>query len=77
MNDKQSCADIDECEGRGPGVCSHLCINTLGSYQCDCHPGYVMETGGHSCKITGKVFLMDILGLVFASLGNPLFRQLY
>ncbi|TNN77575.1 Low-density lipoprotein receptor-related protein 2 [Liparis tanakae] len=58
MNDQQSCADIDECEGRGPGVCSQLCINTLGSYQCDCHPGYVMEMGGHHCKITGEPFLL-------------------
>ncbi|KAK9522325.1 hypothetical protein VZT92_018799 [Zoarces viviparus] len=58
MEDGLTCADIDECEGRWPGVCSQLCINTLGSYQCDCLPGYIMETGGHQCKITGEPFLL-------------------
>ncbi|XP_054466107.1 low-density lipoprotein receptor-related protein 2 [Anoplopoma fimbria] len=58
MEDGLTCADIDECEGRWPGVCSQLCINTLGSYQCDCHPGYIMEMGGHHCKITGEPFLL-------------------
>ncbi|XP_068576829.1 very low-density lipoprotein receptor isoform X2 [Cebidichthys violaceus] len=58
LEDGLTCADIDECEGRWPGVCSQLCINALGSYQCDCHPGYIMETGGHHCKITGEPFLL-------------------
>ncbi|XP_068422760.1 very low-density lipoprotein receptor [Clinocottus analis] len=58
MNDGQTCDDIDECEGQWPGVCSQLCVNTLGSYQCDCHPGYIMETDEHHCKITGEPFLL-------------------
>ncbi|XP_070760898.1 very low-density lipoprotein receptor [Enoplosus armatus] len=59
MEDGLTCADIDECEGRSPGVCSQLCINAPGSYQCDCHPGYIMEAGGHHCKITGEPFLLS------------------
>lgn len=56
MEDGLTCADIDECEDRWPSMCSQLCINTEGSYKCDCHPGYIMETDGRHCKITGKVF---------------------
>ncbi|XP_031156474.2 very low-density lipoprotein receptor isoform X2 [Sander lucioperca] len=59
MADGLTCADIDECEGRSPGVCSQLCVNNQGSYQCDCHPGYVKEADGHSCKITGEPFLLS------------------
>ncbi|XP_037632667.1 very low-density lipoprotein receptor isoform X1 [Sebastes umbrosus] len=58
MEDGLTCADIDECEGRSPGVCSQWCINTEGSYRCDCHPGYIKEPGGHHCKITGEPFLL-------------------
>lgn len=53
MDDGLTCTDIDECES--PGVCSHLCINSPGSYQCNCLRGYIMEPDGHRCKITGKV----------------------
>lgn len=32
--------DIDECV-ISPDVCVHgTCVNTLGSFQCDCFPGY-------------------------------------
>ncbi|XP_034547434.1 low-density lipoprotein receptor-related protein 2-like isoform X2 [Notolabrus celidotus] len=58
LGDEQTCADIDECEGRSPRVCSHMCINTQGSYQCSCHPGYIMEAGGQHCKIAGEPFLL-------------------
>jgi hypothetical protein len=50
-----SCVDIDECEGGRPGVCSHLCVNTQGSFQCHCYPGYLLESDGRRCKITGKM----------------------
>lgn len=55
MEDGLTCADTDECEISG--VCSQVCINTPGSFQCDCQPGYIKEAGGHHCKITGKVIL--------------------
>lgn len=53
MEDGVTCADIDECESRR--VCSQLCANSPGSYQCDCQPGYIMEAGGRHCKIQGEV----------------------
>ncbi|XP_015252102.1 PREDICTED: very low-density lipoprotein receptor-like [Cyprinodon variegatus] len=58
MEDKHTCADIDECEPQAQRVCSHLCINTPGSYRCECHPGFIMEADGYQCKITGEPFLL-------------------
>lgn len=52
--DGVTCVDVDECEGWSPGVCSQLCINTIGSYQCACKPGYIMDVDGHQCTVTGK-----------------------
>lgn len=49
-----TCADVDECEDHYSAVCSQLCVNTVGSYKCDCHTGYIMEADGHNCKIKGK-----------------------
>ena len=57
--DGDTCVDIDECAAVNEcadsllRVCSHLCVNTPGSFQCQCHPGYVMQADGRHCKITG------------------------
>ena len=33
--------DIDECETEQHGCCNNSqCIDTIGSYRCDCLPGY-------------------------------------
>ena len=32
-------ADIDECEG-GSHDCSQICVNTPGSYYCNCQRGF-------------------------------------
>lgn len=39
-----SYADNDEC-GHSD-TCSHGCINTYGSYECVCPPGYHLEASG-------------------------------
>ncbi|KAL1115254.1 hypothetical protein AAG570_007285 [Ranatra chinensis] len=51
------CVDIDECwddaEGsdRGPVYpCSQRCINTQGSYRCECIQGYELHHGGKLCE---------------------------
>lgn len=56
VDDGLRCADVDECVER-PDICSHHCNNTLGSFQCSCSHGYVLEPDGHSCKITGGVYV--------------------
>lgn len=41
--------DLDEC-ALMPGVCEGGdCINTDGSFRCDCPPGYTLDSTGHKC----------------------------
>lgn len=54
LEDGQTCADIDECEYRILNLCGQLCINTIGSYKCDCHPGFIIDGDGHHCEAQGK-----------------------
>ncbi|XP_042200773.1 epidermal growth factor-like protein 7 [Callorhinchus milii] len=40
--------DVDEC--RAPiRLCAQRCANTLGSYKCDCLPGYTLGADGRDC----------------------------
>lgn len=32
--------------------CNHFCINTPGSYQCSCRPGFHLHENGHTCTET-------------------------
>ncbi|EDV30246.2 uncharacterized protein Dana_GF23044 [Drosophila ananassae] len=41
--------DVDECKFTDHG-CQHVCINTLGSYQCGCHAGYELQANGKTCE---------------------------
>ncbi|KAH8375151.1 hypothetical protein KR200_009003 [Drosophila serrata] len=41
--------DVDECRFMDHG-CQHVCINTLGSYQCGCHAGYELQANGRTCE---------------------------
>ncbi|XP_063052016.1 low-density lipoprotein receptor [Engraulis encrasicolus] len=45
---KTKCEDINECDG--PDTCSQLCINSEGSYKCDCYDGYEMDLMTNECK---------------------------
>jgi len=40
-------ADEDECVS---GPCEHICINTIGSYQCECYEGFIQSKDDmHTC----------------------------
>ena len=32
------------------GMCSHTCVNTPGSYHCECPTDYVLEPNLRTCK---------------------------
>lgn len=44
QGDGHMCADIDEC-ALGISGCDQICINTPGSYHCDCNTGYTLHGG--------------------------------
>ena len=50
--------DIDEC-AEGTDLCSQDCINTIGSYECQCSAGY--KSSGYSC--TGSKALISTASL--------------
>ncbi|KAM3913712.1 tolloid-like protein 2 [Leptodactylus fuscus] len=45
-------SDKDECSKENGG-CQHECVNTLGSYVCQCKNGYTLHENGHDCKEAG------------------------
>ncbi|NXX63710.1 TLL2 protein, partial [Scopus umbretta] len=44
--------DKDECT-KDNGGCQHECINTFGSYICQCRNGFMLHENGHDCKEAG------------------------
>ena len=49
-------SDIDECQSSN-GFCTHKCVNTDGSYRCECRSGFYLDSNGRSCS--GEMVLMD------------------
>lgn len=44
--------DNDECVVNNGG-CQHDCKNTMGSYVCSCHNGFMLAENKHDCKEGG------------------------
>ncbi|KAF7210064.1 fibulin-2 [Nothobranchius furzeri] len=41
--------DMDECLIYEGNICHHRCINTPGSYRCECFPGYALQEDAFTC----------------------------
>ena len=48
-NNNKSHTDIDEC-GENNGGCSQVCIETKGSFECQCEVGYLLDSDKRTCK---------------------------
>ncbi|XP_070546093.1 fibulin-1-like [Ptychodera flava] len=48
VGDGIKCFDENECLSE-PGTCNQTCINTLGSYYCECRQGFHLNEDKHSC----------------------------
>ena len=51
-----SLLDFDECRARSDD-CQQLCVNTQGSFRCECHSGYMLEKDRKACQGTLTAFL--------------------
>jgi hypothetical protein len=40
--------DIDECKSGSSG-CDHKCLNTPGTYHCECNDGFYLDTNNRTC----------------------------
>ncbi|KAM6986675.1 fibulin-1-like isoform 1-T1 [Aplochiton taeniatus] len=47
--DGTRCEDVDECRGGDPCV-GHGCVNLLGSYRCECRPGFIFNSITKLCE---------------------------
>ena len=43
--------DVDECQDSAS--CDQLCINTVGSFKCECKDGYTAFAHGQYCAVVG------------------------
>lgn len=41
--------DMDECLIYKGRICHHRCVNTPGSYRCECYPGHVLQEDAITC----------------------------
>ncbi|XP_064481555.1 sushi, von Willebrand factor type A, EGF and pentraxin domain-containing protein 1-like isoform X4 [Ornithodoros turicata] len=55
--------DIDECV-TGEHACSHICVNTLGSYECSCPQGMVLNLDNKTCADSSYCTQGDTVYLV-------------
>lgn len=55
-------SDVDECEAI-PGICENgKCVNSMGSFRCDCDKGYLYNEDASACE--GKIPNTFLLFLV-------------
>ncbi|KAK6748609.1 hypothetical protein RB195_001309 [Necator americanus] len=64
--------ELDECTS-GAHHCEQLCVNTVGSFRCDCHVGYSLRPDGRTCESTCGGFIRASSG----SFASPNFPQHY
>ncbi|XP_024859814.1 collagen and calcium-binding EGF domain-containing protein 1 isoform X2 [Kryptolebias marmoratus] len=57
--EKPYCLDIDECADKNASACSQICINTAGSFRCECEKGYFLEEDGKTCTKGERVHLHE------------------
>ncbi|RNA22802.1 low-density lipo receptor-related 2, partial [Brachionus plicatilis] len=52
---RHTCEDIDECQTIEMNHCTHLCLNTKGSFECKCAENYLdMHRDGSVCEASWK-----------------------
>lgn len=57
--------EIDEC-ALGTHGCQQICINTMGSYKCDCRLGFELHSDGKRCENACGGYLEQSTGTIFS-----------
>ncbi|XP_062334618.1 collagen and calcium-binding EGF domain-containing protein 1 isoform X2 [Osmerus eperlanus] len=57
--DKPYCLDIDECASKNETMCSQVCVNSVGSYRCECEHGYFLEEDKKTCTVGERARLFE------------------
>ena len=60
-------ADINECSSSSLNNCQQLCVNTVGSYSCQCRPGYRLNSDGRTCVGMCKDIIFKLIHLSLSS----------
>ncbi|KAM8873002.1 bone morphogenetic protein 1-like isoform 2-T2 [Synchiropus picturatus] len=63
-------SDMDECSKENGG-CQHECVNTFGSYSCQCRSGFMLHDNKHDCKEAGCDHMMNSVSGVISSPNWP------
>lgn len=50
-------SDVDECKGSRPACEGHGCLNLLGTFRCECQPGFIFNSISKVCE-GGLVLVM-------------------
>ena len=66
--------DINECLDNNV-TCSHDCVNTEGSYHCECFTGYILQLNKYDCE--GKTSLCKYLTPIKACMINDTYVAIY
>lgn len=67
---------MDECSALN-GTCEHICVNTQGSFQCSCRPGYQLHIDGHTCVGQSRPGALSSLTAVYLLISVILSRLMY
>uniref|UniRef100_A0A3B3UTV0 Fibulin 2 n=1 Tax=Poecilia latipinna TaxID=48699 RepID=A0A3B3UTV0_9TELE len=62
--------DRDECLKYGSSICNQRCVNTPGSFRCECYPGYVLQEDASTCARGETKTTSRGLSLTFSSGAN-------
>lgn len=53
-------SDLDECTVFGADqLCSQICVDTPGSYRCECNQGYKLAMDGRTCYRDSELIIFD------------------
>ena len=52
-------SDINECQSNN-GNCDQMCVNTIGSYMCNCSEGYLLSEDLTTCDGNSDTIMLQI-----------------